>query len=112
MRGSVTEQQLHRAVAEYLDMVLPPYSAWTTIGHGGGGKIRGAQLKAMGVKPGWPDIHILAGTAYYIELKTPKGRVSDKQKAVMDAIWNAGGEWAVCRSVDDVADTLKGWGLA
>lgn len=79
----MSEQDFHRAVAQYLDLALGPECWWTTIGHGGGGKVRGALLKAMGVKPGVPDILIRwYGWAGWIELKAPYGVVSREQKQV------------------------------
>ncbi len=114
----MTEQQLHIAVAQYLDLALPKADTalpggipWTTIAHGGGGKIRGALLKAMGLKPGWPDIHILFAGAHYIELKKEGGKLSKAQKAVHAAIRGAGGRVAVCRSIQDVEETLRDWGI-
>ena len=116
----MTETALHISVAQYLDMALPESATWTTIGHGGGGKTRGAKLKQMGVKPGWPDIIILhKGIAwgcytfatYFIELKTEKGRLSKHQKAAHAQIRNAGGIVAVCRSIPEVEGTLRGWGI-
>ena len=77
----LSEYQLHCSVAAYLDRRFPPGGDvwWTTIGHGGGGKVRGAKLKATGVKRGVPDIMILhrrgnipsmqVTDPYFIELK-------------------------------------------
>ena len=114
MKRANPEAQLHRAVAAFLSVALKPPTIWTTIGHGGGGKVRGAQLKAMGVQPGWPDIiiiHAAGHSPYYaeiagIELKAGKGRQSPEQKAVEKAFTEAGGMYFVCRSVDDVALAL------
>jgi hypothetical protein len=100
----VTEQQLHRAVARFLDLALPHDAWWTTIPAGGGGRVRGAQLKAMGYKAGTPDILIVyRGRALFIELKAPKvGRESPEQIAVGHRIIMAGaGRW-LAWSLDDV----------
>lgn len=104
----LTEAQLHRQVADYLDLVLPPAVPWTTIGHGGGGYVRGAQLKGRGVKPGWPDIHFVCrGLPCYIELKTRRGRVSPEQKEIHRMLIAAGAHVAVCRSLEEVQVTLR-----
>ena len=106
------EAAFHKAVAQYLNQALMPDTAWTTIPAGGGGKIRGAGLKVMGYRKGWPDIEIVhLGRVYYLELKTPKTGLSKEQKACHAALLSAGALVAVCRSIEEVESTLRGWGL-
>lgn len=116
------EQAFQIQVAEYLAAVLPPEVAWTAFPAGGGGKKRGAFLKAMGLKPGWPDIQILfwyhsrfEGEDHMkflgLELKAPKGKLSKAQKAARKAINAVGGGYAVCRDLDAVAAALRSWGV-
>ena len=116
MKRAQPEAQLHKAVAAYLRLALKPPTIWTTIGHGGGGKVRGAQLKAMGVMPGWPDILIMvpdenATFIVGIELKAAKGTLSDDQKAMQKAFYSAGAVYHVARSVDMVATHLRAAGV-
>lgn len=103
------EQALHEAVARFLDIALPIDAFWTTFPAGGGGKARGGQLKAMGLKAGVPDILIVwQGLAFWIELKAPRGVLSAEQRLVHDRLAFAGCERpAVCRSVDDVERALR-----
>ncbi len=77
------EQALQKAVAAYLDAVLVPPWYYTAIGHGGGGKVRGAILRGMGLKAGVWDILILGPDRFigWIELKSATGRLSPEQKA-------------------------------
>src|SRR3990167_8130944 len=97
------EAQLHRAVAIYIAMAVPHDAVWTTVGHGGGGRIRGAQLKAMGLRAGWPDVQILwRGSFLGIELKSDAGRISPAQDETAAAIERAGGEVHLARNLDDV----------
>jgi hypothetical protein len=66
----LTEQQLHRACAEYLAWALKPPSWWTTFPSGGGGAVRGKILRGLGLKPGVPDLEIVyCGIAHWVELK-------------------------------------------
>ena len=107
-RHSTPEAQLHRAVAIYIAMAVPHDAVWTTVGHGGGGRIRGAQLKAMGLRAGWPDVQILwRGSFLGIELKSDTGRVSPAQGETADAIERAGGEVHLARNLDDVGLILR-----
>lgn len=104
----MTEAQLHKAVAHFLRLALKPPTIWTTIGHGGGGRVRGAQLKAMGMQKGWPDILVIDdGVAIGIELKAKKGAQSDEQKSIEVSFIKAGMAYWLCRSVEDVEDALR-----
>lgn len=108
----MSELALHQAVAHYLAVTLLPPATWCTIGHGGGGRARGRKLKTMGVKPGWPDLLILAfQRTFWIELKTAKGRLSPEQRAVHEDLIAAGACVAVCRSIEEVQQALEAWEL-
>lgn len=126
------EEELHKTVAGFLWLSLPPTVVWTTIAHGAylgnemitvrGGKqiparvLRATRLKEMGVANGWPDILLLnhnphayaAGfcRVFGLELKTATGSVSGDQKSVHKAILSVGGIVYVCRSLDDVVAAL------
>ena len=118
MKRANPEAALHRAVARYLDMALPADCWWSTFPSGGGGKVRGAQLKAMGLKAGVPDILIMRlpyavtePEVNWIELKAAKGRASVEQQLCHAALERVGCYVAICRSVEDVEETLLGWGF-
>ncbi len=123
------EQQLHLAVARYLDLMLRPQVQdspvfWTAIDHASGvknGRLAGALRKARGVKAGLPDIMIfgepLAATPNFtpvaaIELKAGKGTQSPAQKQVQAAMEAVGIHYAICRSIEDVGQVLVKLGLA
>ena len=106
----MTESALHRAVAQYLSAVLLPPAWFTTFPAGGGGKVRGGQLKARGLRAGVPDILIVyEGIARFIELKSDKGRLSPEQKQCHDMLRAAGAWVSVCRSLDHVELALRAW---
>lgn len=121
-RRRLTEAQLHRAVADYLAVALPESACFTTFPAGGGGKVRGAQLKSRGLRAGWPDVQVLYRFSYPdtihprsqfvgLELKTATGRLSPEQIECHAAIRRAGGLVFVCRSVEDVESFLSGLGI-
>jgi hypothetical protein len=58
----------------------------------------------LGSVPGLPDITgvLKGGRGFWIEVKAPKGVVSDHQQRFIDNINAAGGLAFVARSVDDV----------
>ena len=102
------EDRLQISVAGYLDLALPAGAAWFHVANQRQTSARmGAKLKRMGVKPGVPDICIIwRGRSIFIELKTPKGRTSPAQEAVMSALTMAGAVVNVCRSLEDVQGFL------
>ncbi len=111
-RRANPEERLHRSVADYLNVALPSVSCWTTIPAGGGGRIRGAKLKAMGYCKGWPDLEIVwDSTVHYIELKVPGKYPGADQKKCHNNLRSAGARVAVCHRIEEVEGTLRGWGL-
>lgn len=108
----VSEAALHRSVSEFLTLSLQPEVFWTTFPSGGGGKIRGAQLKGHGLKAGVPDIPLVYfGRAFWLELKTSNGRVSQDQIFTHASLIAAHSPVAVCRSIDGVAEALRRWDI-
>lgn len=106
------ETEFHQTVAQFLDAVLPRDTWWTTFPAGGGGRVRGAILKGMGLKAGVPDVLIVQrGFAYWIELKTPKGIVSGDQTNTHADLLAVGCAVTVCRTLDDVVAALRCWGF-
>jgi len=65
----------------------------------------GAKRRAMGMRAGFPDFIFLQPSRNYpylaIELKSEKGRQTEAQKAYQQAVENAGGKYAIVRSIED-----------
>jgi len=108
------EHALQRAVAGYLDAALISPVWWTSIDHAGQGPKHGAQLKARGVKPGVPDVLIVApafavGTSrnIFIELKAIGGRQSAEQKLVAQQLVECGCFYSTAYSVEQVEAILR-----
>jgi len=117
LRQPEQERELHAAVADFLRLAVRPPTLWTTIGHGGGGLERGRLLARLGLKPGWPDILVLhpiddSGTLVLgLELKTAIGKQSLVQHGIEAAFAACEANYAVCRSIDDVARALVKAGI-
>lgn len=110
------EQALQIAVANFLRLALRAPTAWTAFPAGGGGKIRGALLKVMGLKAGWPDVLVLHPMGLNtlvvgIELKAKKGRLSEAQIETCEALWAANARYIECRSLEDVQRCLERAGV-
>jgi len=107
------EDQLHAAVYEWLCVALP---LGAVVHHSPNEGKRGwraqAQLASHGVLAGFPDLIILhEGRAFFIELKAGSGRVSRAQAQAHMLLEGAGFKVAVARSIADVDDALRGWGV-
>lgn len=113
------ETLLQFDVVEYLRLVLPRDAIFWHCPNGG--KMSPAwrkMLGGLGVLPGAADLMLIYdGRFHAIELKTAadpvrgikEGVVSAVQMAFAKAVFRAGGFYAVCRSVDDVGETLANW---
>lgn len=116
---SLSEDSLHLAAADLLRLNFPQDAVfrhgvcWTTIEHRNArNAIEGAKRKARGVKPGIPDLDFVChGKSYRIELKTPDGALSKDQILERARYIAAGGQWALCRSPEDVQSQLRAWGF-
>lgn len=105
---AISEETLHRQVASYLSITIKPPLFWTTFPAGGGGKVRGAKLKALGLKAGMPDILVFApGQTYGIELKTPRNYLDPVQRIVHAELKEAGVICFTAKSVENVALFLR-----
>lgn len=63
-----------------------------------------------GVPPGFSDLFGVRksdGKAVFIEVKTPKGRVSKKQKNFLEQMQKAGAIAGVCRSAEEAVNLVK-----
>lgn len=111
------EDDLAIRVANILRTILPRSVMWSHIPLGGKRSAReGARFKAMGTRAGWPDLTFAwvnagAQNTAFIELKAINGTLSDGQKDFRDWCAQHGFNWALCRSVDEVLETLAAWGV-
>lgn len=110
------ESPVHRACLQYLETVLPG----AIIHHSAnelnlrGDKVSKAiaqnKAKAMGMKPGYPDlIAHYRGWTLGFEVKAEGGRMSPTQKAMQAQFEAQGIPYAVVRSIEDVREALIGW---
>jgi hypothetical protein len=124
-----SERDIHESVAEALDKMLLPPAVWFTY-PAGAAPLSGqqqARYSSIGLKRGLPDIFVLHGQLYGIELKARRGvlsktrvvrtrrgsprilvgqveRFAELEAAGMPPI-------AVCRSVDEVIAQVTRWGI-
>lgn len=105
-------------------IILLPDVAWTSVDHAGStdqtigrnglpiGLLENKKRKRRGVKQGIPDILFWhRGSAYAIELKVDDNPLSVEQKDFLNGLIAAQVHVKVCRTKDQVFDTLVRWGL-
>lgn len=119
----ISEDALHKQVAEYLNLILPLGAMFQShLQEGKRGFVYQRKLKDFGCKAGWPDIQILQhGRSYFIELKRPscringklsrKGYLSGAQESLFPILEDCGASIAVCRSLEEVETALQAWGI-
>ena len=108
-----SETALQIAIVDFLLLNEDP-AVWTFF-HCPNGELRdkrtAAKLKAMGVRAGVPDIIIdKHGVIIYVEIKMPKGRLSDTQKIWREAADQRGSRYYIVHSVNEmgwVLDALR-----
>jgi len=71
------------------------------------------RFKREGVKAGMPDLVLpvskLGFHSLYIEVKTPKGKLSKEQQKMHKRLRDAGNAVVIARSLDDFIDITKGY---
>ncbi len=74
---------------------------------------KAGRLKAMGLRAGISDLVLVGpdGQAYFLEVKTPGGKLSESQKLFSNLCLAKGWKYAVARSVEDAAELVRVWGL-
>lgn len=84
------------------------------VNEGNRGGVKGARdgmrKKSMGQKAGFPDLIVLPYAnvgAFFIEVKAPKGRVSESQDEMHGRMERLGYKVCVARSIDDVRDFMR-----
>lgn len=108
------ETTLHIAIVQWLKVVAPDL----VVHHSPNGEVRdkrtAAKLKAMGVRPGWPDLEIIDrnGRLHFMEIKAPSGRLSEAQQAFRDMCLSVCIPWACVHSIDEARAVLSQWKIA
>jgi hypothetical protein len=112
-RRAQPEAQLQRQVMAHVDARSAPGTlVWHTPNGGWRSRIEAAIMKALGVRPGIPDLLALkAGRLCAIELKAPGGKLSKAQQEMIAKLKAAGARVEVASSLDDALGHLERWGI-
>jgi Holliday junction resolvase len=95
------ESDIQRGIVQALS-----YAGWVVM-HIPNQSTRGRQRWA-GLMPGAPDlVAVKRGRVVFLEVKTEKGEVSEKQLEVHDLLRLHGMDVRVVRGIDDIADLIQ-----
>jgi hypothetical protein len=108
-RRARPEQSLQRSIVEHLKWCAKADVWYAHIPNGGARTaIESAIFKALGVRPGAPDLLIVrAGQALFLECKAPGRKLSPAQIECHEALRRAGAQVEVADNID-VALTFLG----
>ncbi len=112
-KRSARELTLHKAVVQLLKISAARGVMYYHVPNGESRSNRtGAKLKAMGVLPGVADLSFVlhGGRAAFLELKAPKGRLSDDQRAFRDVVVGQGALYAAADDLEQAQSILASWG--
>ena len=113
----MSEADLQISVVHWLRVTQPQALVQHSANEGKRNVAYNVKLKRMGLTAGWPDLQIIfppdqfkkdvTPNDIYIELKYGKGRVSKKQKVILDKLADYGKYVAVCYSLNEVQTLLE-----
>lgn len=112
-RRNNPEEQLQRAVVEYLRWTKPN-CVWFFVNNGARlSKAQAGKAIGLGVLPGVADLVFVlpGGRVGFIELKAPGKYLTKVQITFRDNVLGLGGFYLVACSIEDVECFLKGWGV-
>jgi hypothetical protein len=103
------EQAIQKNLVDSLPFILPRDAFLFAVPNGGkGSPIERAIFRGQGVVAGVTDLIVLwAGRAFGLEVKGPKGYLSEKQAAVHDRMRGAGVPVAVVKSLPEAVAFLR-----
>jgi len=110
-----SESAIHQHVISYLRVALPPGSLfWSTPNESRRSLANASRLKAQGMTAGVGDISLLIapnGAYYELEVKSAIGRQTPRQMERQNLVREAGGRYAVVRSIEETHNQLVAWNI-
>lgn len=110
-----SEDTLQKSCVAWFDLQYQHLS-WSLFHVPNGGKrnsVEAAKFKAMGVRPGVPDLMLVIPRGGYhylaLELKVGKNKQTENQKWYQSKMTENGGKYVVIRSLDDFIDTVNAY---
>lgn len=109
----MSELSLHISIVAWLrQMAVPGLVYWHTPNGELRNKRTAAKIKAMGCRPGIPDLVFILpdGRTAFLELKMPGGSLSPAQRDFRTAVEALGCPYAMARTIEQAVQIIIGWG--
>jgi len=114
MKRSHPEDGIQKAIVSYMHMAAAPGVFIAAIPNGGlRSHLEAKIMKGLGVRAGVADLFVVGPGAkvYFVEVKAPKGRLSEHQIAFQDWCLKHQVPHAVVRSLDEAIEFFRRHGL-
>ena len=109
-RQAITERQIHASCVEWLRWAHPGVKAHHSMNEGRRGWRAQADVKALGVWRGFPDLVLLhQGAVLFVELKRPGGRLEQTQRQCHEDLRAQGFDVVTVYSVEEFQQTVGDW---
>lgn len=104
------ESGIQQAVVQWFRLQYPRYIIAAVPNGGFRNAKEAAIMKREGILAGFSDLIIIAEhNVLFLEVKTPDGRLSEKQNEFQKKVCALGFEYIVCRSFDESALAIERW---
>jgi hypothetical protein len=107
------EDAIARAIEQHYHLRAAPNVFMFAVPNGGYRRpVEAAVMKSLGVRAGVPDTcWIKDGRVFFLEIKSPGGRLSPAQEQTLIALRAAGALACHAHGLDQCLRVLEGWGL-
>lgn len=106
------EQQLHRAILQYIHLQYPKILVFHPANGGFRTVVEASIFKSLGVKAGTPDLCLLwkPGKVAFLEVKAGLGRLTTHQQSFHRWLGDLCIPVATVRSLEEAQEKMKEWG--
>ena len=102
------ESTIQQACVRYFRLKYPNYIILSIPNGGSRNALEAANLKREGALAGASDLMVIVENAVlFIEMKRPKGRQQETQKAFQEAVERLGHTYAICHSLQEFQLTIE-----
>jgi hypothetical protein len=112
-RDGNAEARIQASIVQWALISAPDLLVFAVPNGGLRSESEAARMKWTGTLAGVPDLAIIGpgGRAFFVEIKTPGGRLSDAQQTFVERLMVLGAPFAIARSIDDVRRAFAIWGI-
>lgn len=104
------ESKIQQAVVQWFRLQYPKYIIAAVPNGGYRNSKEAAIMQREGVLSGFSDLIVIAQrNVLFMEMKTPKGLQSDKQKEFQNKVSRLGFEYVICRSFEQSVLAIERW---